>query len=107
MYRGKVEDLIGSSVGTVLRGEVELAFTSPPFPLNRKKRYGNEVGEKYLAWLEGLAAPLGDLLADGSLVVELGNAWEPRDDWCSLLGGAARFDAPESRPLCLAARAHQ
>src|SRR6266511_5341970 len=78
MYEGTAEAFLGSSVGQALRGEVQLVFTSPPFPLNRKKRYGNRVGDEYLAWLAALAEPLGDLLTeDGSLVVELGNAWEP------------------------------
>jgi site-specific DNA-methyltransferase (cytosine-N4-specific) len=44
----------------------------------RKKRYGNETGDIYLSWLSALAPPLADLLADdGSIVIEIGNAWEP------------------------------
>lgn len=57
---------------------MQLIFTSPPFPLNRQKKYGNKLGDEYLEWLEEITVPLVDLLADdGSLVVELGNAWEP------------------------------
>lgn len=86
MYQGSVEDFLGSSLGLALRGEVQLIFTSPPFPLNRKKRYGNKVGDEYLEWLGALASPLGDLLTEtGSLVVELGNAWEPREPVMSTL----------------------
>lgn len=78
MYEATVEAFLASAAGQTLRGEVQLVFTSPPFPLNRKKRYGNREGDEYLAWLAALAEPLGDLLTDdGSLVVELGNAWEP------------------------------
>lgn len=78
MYQGTVEGFLASGMGQALRGDVHLVFTSPPFPLNRKKRYGNKLGLDYLAWLAALAQPLGDLLTeDGSLVVELGNAWEP------------------------------
>jgi hypothetical protein len=78
MYRGSVEEFLESGYADAVRGEVQMLFTSPPFPLNRKKRYGNRVGDEYLDWLGELAAPLGDLLApDGSFVVELGNAWEP------------------------------
>src|SRR5262249_51664605 len=60
-----------------LDGKVDLLFTSPPFPLNRKKRYGNEVGEAYVNWLADLA-PLfrAALKPRGSIVLELGNAWE-------------------------------
>jgi DNA modification methylase len=38
-----------------LRGKVDLIFTSPPFPLNRKKKYGNEQGEAYVKWLADFA----------------------------------------------------
>ena len=30
------------------RGKIQLAFTSPPFPLNTKKSYGNLQGEDYI-----------------------------------------------------------
>jgi DNA methylase len=86
MYRGSVEDFLESGLGRGLRGEVQLIFTSPPFPLNRKKRYGNKLGSEYLDWLGGLAEQLGDLLTDdGSFVVELGNAWEPGEPVMSTL----------------------
>jgi DNA modification methylase len=76
MLIGKVEDALTAPPLTVLRGKVNLVFTSPPFPLVYKKRYGNESGDKYVSWLEELAPSLADLLApDGSIVVELGNAW--------------------------------
>jgi DNA modification methylase len=86
MYRCTAEEFLSSSVAAAVRGDVQMIFTSPPFPLNRKKRYGNKVGEKYLEWLAELAEPLGDLLAeDGSFVVELGNAWEPGEPVMSTL----------------------
>lgn len=86
MYRCKAEEFLSSGVAEAVRGDVQLIFTSPPFPLNRKKRYGNKVGEEYLEWLGDLAAPLGDLLTeDGSFVVELGNAWEPGEPVMSTL----------------------
>lgn len=86
MYEGSVEAFLGSSLGHGLRGEAQLIFTSPPFPLNRKKKYGNKTGDEYLEWLAGLASPLGDLLTeDGSLVVELGNAWVPGEPVMSTL----------------------
>ncbi len=77
-YHGKIEAALESPQLQVLKGKVNLIMTSPPFPLVRKKRYGNETGEAYLSWLESLAVPLTDLLADdGSIVIEIGNAWEP------------------------------
>lgn len=86
MYRSSVEDFLASGFADAVRGDVQLLFTSPPFPLNRAKRYGNRQGKEYLDWLGGLAQPLGDLLADdGSFVVEVGNAWEPGEPVMSTL----------------------
>lgn len=63
-----------------------LIITSPPFPLNNKKRYGNLQGEEYYKWFSDLAPVFADLLADdGSLVIEIGNAWENNRPVQSLL----------------------
>jgi DNA modification methylase len=76
MLVGKVEEALDTPYLKRLQGKVNLVFTSPPFPLVNKKRYGNESGEKYVTWLEALAPRLSTLLApNGSIVVELGNAW--------------------------------
>lgn len=57
-------------------GQVQLIFTSPPFPLNRAKKYGNLTGEEYKSWLCNVVKSLIPLLtANGSLVIEVGNAW--------------------------------
>jgi site-specific DNA-methyltransferase (cytosine-N4-specific) len=59
------------------KGKVQLVFTSPPFPLNTKKKYGNHQGEQYIKWLAQFAPLLRKLVAeDGSIVIEIGNAWE-------------------------------
>ena len=59
-------------------GKVQLVFTSPPFPLNTKKRYGNLQGEEYIDWFAQFAPLLRDYTTpNGSIVVEIGNAWEP------------------------------
>lgn len=69
-----------------LKGKVNLIVTSPPFPLNNKKQYGNEKGEEYKEWFVRLAPIFSELLADdGSLVIEIGNAWEPERPVQSLL----------------------
>lgn len=69
-----------------LKGKVNLIVTSPPFPLNNKKQYGNEKGEEYKDWFIKLAPIFSDLLADdGSLIIEIGNAWEPERPVQSLL----------------------
>jgi site-specific DNA-methyltransferase (cytosine-N4-specific) len=78
MYVSLIESFLDCPAATALRGKVQLMFTSPPFPLNYKKKYGNKTGEEYLEWLRGLAPRLTELLTpDGSIVMELGNAWEP------------------------------
>lgn len=64
----------------------QLIITSPPFPLNQKKKYGNLQGEEYKQWFIELAPIFSDLLADdGSLVIEIGNAWEQERPVQSLL----------------------
>ena len=77
-YHSSIEDFIKSPQGKRLKGKVNLIFTSPPFPLNRKKKYGNKIGSEYLTWLVAIAKDLKELLVeDGSLVMEIGNSWEP------------------------------
>jgi DNA modification methylase len=87
MLVGRIENVLGSRAAAPLRGKVNLIFTSPPFPLVRKKRYGNETGQEYIRWLEKLAPGLCELLADdGSIVMEIGNSWEPGIPVMSTLG---------------------
>lgn len=77
MYLGDCEKFIREYNDTPGACKASLIFTSPPFPLNRAKRYGNMTGEEYLNWFSGLAPLFVDMLADdGSIVIEIGNAWE-------------------------------
>lgn len=76
---GKSEEVLASAAAKGIRGAVQLVFTSPPFPLNRKKRYGNLDGAAFKKWLKDYAVTLREMLTpDGSIVIEMGNAWEPR-----------------------------
>lgn len=76
-YNTTIEDFIASTDFKKLRGKVSLIFTSPPFPLKRKKKYGNKDGEEYVNWLTSIMTQLKELLTDdGSLVIEIGNSWE-------------------------------
>lgn len=85
MYQATIEDFLDQR-GADLVGQVQLIFFSPPFPLNRKKQYAHKDGEAYLRWLGDLAPRLAKLLKPkGSLVVEIGNAWEPGRPVMSLL----------------------
>lgn len=78
MLEGLAETVLRSNELDAIRGKVRLIFTSPPFPLKTKKRYGNLRGEQYLAWLTGFGPLFRELLAPtGSIVIELGNSWEP------------------------------
>ncbi len=77
MLHGRIENALQSSMLCKMKGMVDLIVTSPPFPLVRKKKYGNETGDAYIHWLQSLAPGLADMLADeGSIVIEIGNAWE-------------------------------
>jgi DNA modification methylase len=77
MLQGEAEELLKSKPKE-LKGKVQLIFTSPPFLLNTKKSYGNLKGEEYLEWFCGLAPVFKRLLKkNGSIVIELGNAWHP------------------------------
>lgn len=56
---------------------IDLVMTSPPFALLRKKEYGNKEQNEYVEWL----AEFGKLIMpklkeDGSLVIDLGGAYE-------------------------------
>ena len=86
MYCGKSEEVLQSFPVNLYKGKVQLVFTSPPFPLNRKKKYGNLQGQEYVNWVAEFAPMLREFLTeDGSIVVELGNAWEPGNPTMSTL----------------------
>lgn len=85
-YVGDSLEMLSGDSFKDLQGKVQLVVTSPPYPLNEKKSYGNLTGEKYLAWIESLAPILSNLLTeDGSIVIELGNSWEKNRPVQSLL----------------------
>ena len=86
MYQGDLEQVLRQRPLTEYIGRIQLILTSPPFPLNKKKKYGNLTGDAYLEWLTGLASLLREYLKpDGSIVLELGNAWNPGSPTVSTL----------------------
>lgn len=102
MYVSLIESFLSSDACRKMRGSVQLLFTSPPFPLNRKKKYGNKTGEEYQGWLRDLAPRLTELLTpDGSIVMELGNAWEPGAPVMSTLALEAFLEFKEAGKLNL------
>jgi DNA modification methylase len=85
-FHGDALRILESQTLRSYRGKINLVFTSPPFPLNDKKTYGNLKGEAYLEWIARAAAVFWEVLApNGSLVVEIGNSWEPGRPVQSLL----------------------
>lgn len=78
MYHGPCETVLRTPRLARTKDKIQLLFTSPPFALHRKKSYGNKNGEEYIDWLTSYGPSFRDLLTkDGSIVMELGNAWEP------------------------------
>jgi site-specific DNA-methyltransferase (cytosine-N4-specific) len=57
---------------------INLIMTSPPFGLVRKKDYGNQDAQDYVAWFKPFGALFRKLLQDnGSLVIDIGGSWIP------------------------------
>ena len=55
---------------------VDLIMTSPPFGLVRKKDYGNVEAEHYVDWFKPFATAFHRILkSNGSLVIDIGGAW--------------------------------
>lgn len=90
-------DLLRQNSFQSLNNKVNLIITSPPYPLNQKKSYGNKTGDEYLRWIKELTPILAEKLADdGSLVVEMGNSWEPNRPVQSLLALKSLMSIAES-----------
>ena len=86
LCEGESVKIIREEVLPEFKGKVDLILTSPPFPLNQKKKYGNKQGEEYKKWFTELAPLYKELLSkNGSIVMEIGNAWEPNRPVQSLL----------------------
>jgi len=102
MIHGKSDQILADRAMARHHGAVNLIFTSPPFPLNRKKRYGNETGQKYIEWLCAFGPLFKKMLAsDGSLVLEMGNSWEPGAPVMSTLALRALLEFQEKNELFL------
>lgn len=102
MLHGSSDELLRN--GSLLRfeGKVNLIFTSPPFPLNRKKRYGNETGDSYIRWLCSFGPLFKKMLTpDGSIVIEMGNSWEPGAPVMSTLALKALLEFQSKNALYL------
>jgi site-specific DNA-methyltransferase (cytosine-N4-specific) len=78
---GHCEDAVG-----LLEDEsCQLIFSSPPYPLLRKKEYGNEDERSYVEWLLRAAQEWPrKLTKTGSVVLNLGDAWRRGEPTLSL-----------------------
>jgi DNA modification methylase len=85
-FNGHAENVLRGRLAKSLKGKVDLILTSPPFPLNRKKKYKNLQGKAYIRWLKKFAPLFKKLLRPkGSIVMELGNSWKARSPVMSTL----------------------
>jgi site-specific DNA-methyltransferase (cytosine-N4-specific) len=102
MYCGKSDELLEQYPLTLRRGKVQLIFTSPPFVLNRKKKYGNLQGQEYVDWLASFARLCREYVRPGgSIVIELGNAWESGRPTMTTLAVKALIEFQEAADLHL------
>lgn len=75
-FEGNSEKMLSSKILDQYIGCVDLIFTSPPFALTRKKKYGNFDGQEYIDWIVKFAPIFRSFLkVTGSIVIELGNSW--------------------------------
>ena len=82
----KCEVVINQFLIPNYKGKVQMIFTSPPFPLSRSKKYGNLNGDEYKNWLCDVIESMVPLLTDtGSIVIEIGNAWNSGEPTFSTL----------------------
>jgi site-specific DNA-methyltransferase (cytosine-N4-specific) len=64
--------------GYIDRGSVSLLWSSPPYPLLRKREYGNLDERAWVDWMLRLCEGWRELLTpDGSMMLNLGPCWMP------------------------------
>lgn len=102
MFHGMSDELLASPDFEKYEGQVDLVFTSPPFPLNRAKKYGNKNGQEYIDWLASYGPLLKKLLTPtGSIVMEVGNSWEQGSPTMSTLPVRSLLQFQEKNELHL------
>ena len=90
MNRREPEPFYGTPLGRAYLGDslerlpsfedasVNLIMTSPPYALHFKKEYGDVSQDRYVEWFLPFARHFHRLLRDdGSLVIDVGGAWQP------------------------------
>ena len=85
-YHSSIEHFLIDRSAQTLKDKTNLIFTSPPFPLQNPKKYGNLRGQDYVQWLANVVEQLVPFLTpDGSLVIEIGNAWNKGEPTMSIV----------------------
>ncbi len=78
IYQWDSLNLLSWKLWKELEWKVDLLITSPPFPLNAKKKYWNLQWDEYLNWFISMAPIFSKLLSETwSIIIEVWNAWEP------------------------------
>ncbi|QRM34753.1 site-specific DNA-methyltransferase [Microvirga sp. VF16] len=73
------------AVGLLDDESISLLFSSPPYPLLRKKEYGNLDEKEYVTWMLRLMEHVMPKISkDGSVVLNLGDAWRRGEPTLSL-----------------------
>jgi len=63
-------------IKTLDEDSIDLIFTSPPYDIIRKKKYGNKQGDDYQDWILNFGKEFFRVLKNtGSLVLDLGGGW--------------------------------
>jgi DNA modification methylase len=82
IFHGDSLDLLATRLKP---SSVDLIMTSPPFGLVRKKEYGNVDADKYVEWFKPFAEAFKRVLKpNGSLVIDIGGAWNAGEPTRSL-----------------------
>src|SRR3546814_14275056 len=71
--------LAEEAASVIDHGTVRLLLTSPPYALSKQKAYGNLAGQEYVDWLCSIIERLMPVMqSNGSLLLNLGDAWKDR-----------------------------
>jgi hypothetical protein len=82
---------------------IDLVVTSPPFGLVRKKAYGNVESHEYIEWFKPFGKQFKRVLKQsGSLVIDIGGAWNPGQPTRSLYHFELAIMLHREIGLCLA-----
>lgn len=69
---------VEDALAVIEPGSVQLILSSPPYPLQRPREYGNLPADQWVDWMLRLCEQMTPLLTnDGSFMFNLGPVWKP------------------------------